>query len=471
MVKYEVELSTNNKDFFGEFEDELELFLSKLVCENRFSNLKVKFPLRISKPTINDNIFSLVSNASLEINGSYDFHTEVSLFLDRKKADFLQHLEGNLFIVQLTFSNQVKPISDETINVEENSSPFVARDPIYTIDQMILPDDLLTEMHSAINAVKYQKLIYHDWGFVEVDPVPKCVLNFYGPPGTGKTMAAHALAASIGKKIMEANYGDIESKFVGDAPKNMKKVFERAKEEDCVLFFDEADSVMGKRMSNASNGAEQAINSLRSETLKHLEQYDGVVIMATNLITTFDPAFKSRILKSLKFELPNKEARMEMIKKKIPSKMPINNPLTDEQFSELADISDGMSGREIKNCFINMAQRKANDCGEEAIFEFNDFKSAFIRQKDMIEKLKREEKIEKEEKILNALKKKTPEEAKGRIQSLLEDLTVEERKDVMDHVNSKLAEIDKMRAESIKEQNSETERENNSCGQRVETDK
>lgn len=468
-MKYEIELPETVKKQLSEINSKLNQKIQSLANEKRFLHLRIALSSRITRPTVNDKVYALVSNASFSTDKSIDFQAEVSMFLEGQKDILRENLQDEaLLIVQLTFSEREIPASTQQ---EDTSSPFIAKEPLYTLDQMILPEELLTEMHSAINAVKYQKLIYEDWGFSEVDPVPKCVLNFYGPPGTGKTMAAHALAASIGKKIMEANYGDIESKFVGDAPKNMKKVFERAKEEDCVLFFDEADSVMGKRMSNASNGAEQAINSLRSETLKHLEQYDGVVIMATNLITTFDPAFKSRILKSLKFELPNKEARIDMIKKKTPSKMPIDVPLTDIQFAELADIAEGMSGREIKNCFIDMAQRKANDCGESSVFDFSDFKSAFTRQKEMMDTLKKEETREKEEKILNALKKKTPEEAKGRIQSLLEDLTLEERKDVMDHVNIKLAEIDKMRAESIKEHNSETERENNSCGQRVESDK
>ncbi len=452
-MKYEVQLPESSLVYLKDFEKTFNEKVQSLANEQRFIHLHIGVSMRVAKPTLNDNVYALVSNSKFSVSGTMDFRAEISMFLEDYRDKIAEILNDEaLLIVQLSFQEREVKADAPSQEEKEEPSPFVAKDPLYTLDQMILPDELLAEMQSAINAVKYQKLIYEDWGFVEVDPVPKCVLNFYGPPGTGKTMAAHALAASIGKKIMEANYGDIESKFVGDAPKNMKKVFARAKEEDCVLFFDEADSVMGKRMGNASNGAEQAINSLRSETLKHLEQYSGVVIMATNLVTTYDPAFKSRILKSLKFELPNKEARIDMIKKKIPSKMPIEVPLSDDQFAELSDISEGMSGREIKNCFIDMAQRKANDCGESAVFTFDDFKTAFSRQRDMMEKLRKEESKEKEGKILNALKKKTPDEAKGRIQAMLEDLTPEERKDVMDHVNEKLEEVDRMRAEELKKQ-------------------
>lgn len=459
-MKYEVHLSDSSQDFLNGFEKTFKDKVQSLANEQRFLCLRIGVSMRIVKPTINDKVYSLVSNSTFSVSGSIDFRAEISMFIEDFRDKLAEVLKDEaLLVVQLSFEERELPSSAPSSQDDNDEpSPFVAKDPIYTLDQMVLPEELMAEMQSAINAVKYQKLIYEDWGFVEVDPVPKCVLNFYGPPGTGKTMAAHALAASIGKKIMEANYGDIESKFVGDAPKNMKKVFARAKEEDCVLFFDEADSVMGKRMGNASNGAEQAINSLRSETLKHLEQYSGIVIMATNLVTTYDPAFKSRILKSLKFELPNKEARIDIIKKKMPSKIPMDVSITEEQFAELSDISDGMSGREIKNCFIDMAQRKANDCGESAIFSYEDFNLAFSRQKEMMETLRKEESREKEEKILNALRKKTPEEATGRIQSLLEDLTPEERKNVMDHVNSHLEEVDRMRTEKLKEAEDNKER-------------
>ncbi|MCQ2194855.1 MAG: ATP-binding protein [Paludibacteraceae bacterium] len=468
-MKYEVAISKEAQDFFAKFEEDFDAEMQKLANEPRFLHLKLGISMRIVQPTINDKVYALVCNASYSIDRSRDFQAEASMYLEEQKEILVSILNNKaLLVVQISFSAKSKPLdgtksSEESTDYDEKTSPFLAKAPIYTLEQMVLPEELLTEMKAAINTVKYQKLIYEDWGFLDVDPIPKCVLNFYGPPGTGKTMAAHALASSIGKKIMEANYGDIESKFVGDAPKNMKKVFERAKEEDCVLFFDEADSVMGKRMNNASNGAEQAINSLRSETLKHLEQHNGIVIMATNLVTTFDPAFKSRILKSLKFELPNKAARIDIIKKKTPSKMPIDAPLTEDQLSELSEIADGMSGREIKNCFIDMAQRKANDCGESAIFTFEDFQSAFRRQKEMSENLKREETREKEEKILNALKPKTTEEAKGRIQSLLEDKTQEEREEIMDYVYSKLEEVDNMRKEIIESKTNtevQTSREN-----------
>ena len=109
---------------------------------------------------------------------------------------------------------------------------------------------------------------------------------------------------------------------MGDSAKNLMNAFNTAKEHNCVLFFDEADSFLGKRIQNVTQGADQALNSLRSQMLILLEEFEGVVIFATNLVSNFDQAFESRILKHIKFALPNEEARAVIINKMIPEHLP-----------------------------------------------------------------------------------------------------------------------------------------------------
>ncbi len=225
--------------------------------------------------------------------------------------------------------------------------------PKYNFKQMILNETVKSSLESCICMIKNLDKIYNEWGFNEVDPVQKSVLNFFGPPGTGKTMAAHAIAAELGKKILAVNYAEIESKFVGDAPKNLISAFEIAKKESCILFFDEADSFLGKRITSVSSSSDQAVNSLRSQMLILLETFDITVIFATNLNENYDKAFDSRILCSIKFELPDRELRKLSIAKMIPSKAPINREiLTDELLYKLSDLTDGFSHRELKNAAL-----------------------------------------------------------------------------------------------------------------------
>lgn len=225
--------------------------------------------------------------------------------------------------------------------------------PKYNFKQMILNETVKSSLESCTCMIKNLDKIYNEWGFNEVDPVQKSVLNFFGPPGTGKTMAAHAIAAELGKKILAVNYAEIESKFVGDAPKNLISAFEIAKKESCILFFDEADSFLGKRITSVSSSSDQAVNSLRSQMLILLETFDITVIFATNLNENYDKAFDSRILCSIKFELPDRELRKLSIAKMIPSKAPINREiLTDELLYKLSDLTDGFSHRELKNAAL-----------------------------------------------------------------------------------------------------------------------
>ncbi|WP_233713079.1 MULTISPECIES: ATP-binding protein [unclassified Helicobacter] len=241
-------------------------------------------------------------------------------------------------------------IKQQLQNKDASSSSFRLEPPLFTMDKIELPKKTRNALLETITLIKKQPLIYEEWGFSEIDSVPKTIVNFYGPPGTGKTMSAHIIASELGKQIINANYSDIESKFVGDAPKNLVSVFDLAQKNDAVLFFDEADSFLGKRIQNVSHSSDQALNSLRSELLKLLESRPVIVIFATNLLGNYDKAFHSRILHSVGFELPNTKQRKALILKHIPSKLYEKGveKLNEKQLDELSELSSGFSGREIK---------------------------------------------------------------------------------------------------------------------------
>ena len=238
---------------------------------------------------------------------------------------------------------------------DESSCIFVPKEPMYSFERMILSDKVLNELNKTVLLIQNQEKIHKEWGFSEIEPNPKCVINFYGPPGTGKTMAAHSIANSVGKKILILNYSDIESKYVGEAPKNLIKAFQVATETDSILFFDEADSFLGTRIRNVQQSADQAINSLRSQMLMALEMFYVIVIFSTNLLENYDKAFESRIIKNIEFELPNEQLRKELIKMMIPTKVPKEEELFDSDFlNELSKLINGFSAREIKNLALEV---------------------------------------------------------------------------------------------------------------------
>lgn len=174
-----------------------------------------------------------------------------------------------------------------------------------------------------------------------------------------------------------------------------------------MLFFDEADSFLGKRIENVTQGAEQALNSLRSQMLILLEEFPGVVLFATNLVTNFDHAFESRILKHIQFELPNQEARAAIIKKMLPSRLPLESPFTQEQLMEASAIIDGFSGREIKGAILELLLAKAGT--EQPIITFQDLCDVFHKKFDEKKELKAQEERRIKEKIEKKLKEKAAE--------------------------------------------------------------
>lgn len=257
--------------------------------------------------------------------------------------------------------------------------------PCYKMGQIELDKKTRKSIEETILLVRKQGLIYDEWGFKEVDGIAKTIINFHGKPGTGKTMSAHIIADALDKKIINSNYADIESKYVGDAPKNLVAAFDLAQKHDAVLFFDEADSFLGKRISNVTQSSDQAMNALRSELLKLLEERPVIVIFATNLLDNYDKAFHSRILQSVEFKLPNKKQRIAIIKKHIPAKLYEKGAkeLDEDELKQLSEIADGFSGREIKNSVLNGLIKAAK---EDTLPTFLHFKRAFKKYKEEFDK-------------------------------------------------------------------------------------
>ena len=290
----------------------------------------------------------------------------------------------------------------------ENRLSVSPTEPKYSLSQIVLPEETADQIKDVISLLKNIDKIYYDWGFVDIDPVPRSIVNFWGPPGTGKTMTAHAIANEMNKKIMVLNYADIESKYVGEAPKNLIAAFDKAEKEDSVIFFDEADSFLGKRITNISSGSEQAINSLRSQMLMKLEEFRGIVFFATNLHENYDKAFESRILKHIEFKLPNLEARKAIIAGKLPTRAPYspdvkdeNGEINDELLTQLSESIEGFSGREIKNCILNALVKVAGCDG--ATISSETLIESFREKKEEVEALKRKEE-EKRQKFSKSIK-------------------------------------------------------------------
>ena len=315
----------------------------------------------------------LESNASFSISGSLAVRTDAEKWLEaHTEAD----PDGFALRVKLSFAAKEAPAPRRKDADDDKRPDFVPVKPRYTFDQIIIPDDTRRQIMDALAVVRHRELVYDTWGFSQCDPTPNSILSFYGPPGTGKTMCAHAIAAYLQKPLLAFNYAEIESKYVGEAAKNLKKAFATATEMDAVMFFDEADSFLGKRVENVQSGNDQSLNSQRSQMLILLEEFRGVVIFATNLQTNFDKAFESRILAHIKLDLPNREARAAILRGLMPERLPLAAPMTDDDLLAVSDKMEGLAGREIKQAVKQLLFRKAAEDGAEARISADDLTAA-----------------------------------------------------------------------------------------------
>lgn len=215
---------------------------------------------------------------------------------------------------------------------------------------VVLPARTRLQLDECLARLRFHTKIYQDWGFAAVDPMGMtAILNFYGPPGTGKTLCAEALSGQLGLPFMALGIAELESKFMGDTAKNIQATFEQARNTGALLFFDEADTLLGKRLSSVTQGVDNEVNAMRSTLLIELERFEGIVVFATNFAKSYDEAFRSRIGYHVEFCLPDLSARQQLWERFLVPQIPLAGA-RDALIDSASLRSDGLSGREIRTC-------------------------------------------------------------------------------------------------------------------------
>ena len=206
-----------------------------------------------------------------------------------------------------------------------------------------------------------------DWGLGETISYGRSiVLMFSGPPGVGKTATAEALADELGKPILVADYSKVQNCFVGQTEKNIVRVFREAKDQNAVLFWDEADAMFYDRDSASRNWEVRDVNVL----LQQVERFAGICILATNRKVTLDKALQRRITLKVEFNRPDRGERRRIWAKLLPRKLPLAR---DVDLDTLCQTD--LSGGEIKNVVLNAA-RLALQRSETGPVTMNDFRAA-----------------------------------------------------------------------------------------------
>lgn len=240
------------------------------------------------------------------------------------------------------------PLRQQTEKKAEQQPFVIAKKPSCSMDDVILSKTVQTQLSELISLVEHYDLLFKTWGLGQTLRWQKGVKAcFYGESGTGKTMAAHAIAHALKKRILCVDYAQIESKYVGETSKNIRELFLMARQEKAVLLFDEADAMLSKRVTQMNNATDVSVNQTRSVLLNELEEFDGTVLFTTNFIENLDSAFFRRIPIFIHFQRPDMEMREAIWKHYIPKELP-----TDADAQYLAMISEGATGADIANAVL-----------------------------------------------------------------------------------------------------------------------
>ena len=129
---------------------------------------------------------------------------------------------------------------------------------------------------------------------------------FFGPPGTGKTLTATLIGKEFHRDVYRVDLSQIVSKYIGETEKNLNRIFDRAQNKDWILFFDEADALFGKR-TNVQSSHDKFANQEVSFLLQRIEDFPGLMILASNFKGNIDDAFFRRFHSVVHFPLPSPE--------------------------------------------------------------------------------------------------------------------------------------------------------------------
>ena len=231
---------------------------------------------------------------------------------------------------------------------------------------LVLDPYVLGEIGEIAAWLQHQNTIMDEWGLSKQLKRGYRSL-FYGPPGTGKTLTACLLGKQMKRDVYRVDLSQVVSKYIGETEKNMANIFDQAENKDWILFFDEADALFGKRTAT-SDSKDRHANQEVAYLLQRVEDYSGVVILATNLKANMDIAFTRRFQTIIYFPAPNVEQRQQLWE----NSFKLVEKEEDVDFSIIANeykITGGSIINVLRYCSLSALRRGSNAVSMDDIQE------------------------------------------------------------------------------------------------------
>lgn len=275
-------------------------------------------------------------------------------------------------------STSVGKIKLDTIIKEQDMFELISTTK--NLDDVILNEktketlDLLLKQvdKDVINRLK-------QWGIKDKKRGIEAKIIFYGVAGAGKTLTALALAKSLKKEVLSFDCSKILSMYIGESEKNVRSIFDKYYElrsqtkSEPILLLNEADQFLSARSSGNTSSSDKMHNQMQNIFLEQIERFDGILIATTNLLENLDKAFSRRFNYKIEFVKPNKNQRIALWKKLLPSNLPLEKDFDIEELAKY-ELTGGQIELVIKNTAYKIA---VND---NPIFKLEDFKEQITKE-------------------------------------------------------------------------------------------
>jgi SpoVK/Ycf46/Vps4 family AAA+-type ATPase len=224
---------------------------------------------------------------------------------------------------------------------------------------LVLNPQTLQQIHELEAWLTYGNTLLYEWGMKKQLKRGYRAL-FHGPPGTGKTLTASLLGKYTGKDVYKVDISMVISKFIGETEKNLANLFARAENKDWILFFDEADALFGKR-TNVRDAHDKYANQEVSYLLQRVENYDGLVILASNFKSNIDEAFIRRFQSIIHFPMPGARERLQLWQMAFPQQISLDDSINLAELAASYELTGADILNIVQHCCLQALQQKEND--------------------------------------------------------------------------------------------------------------
>ncbi|MBD2563981.1 ATP-binding protein [Nostoc linckia FACHB-391] len=225
-------------------------------------------------------------------------------------------------------------------------------------EQLVLPFTTFEQLDEIKHWILHGQQLLHDWEMSQ-KLRPGFTSLFYGPPGTGKTFSACLLGKHCNCDVYKIDLSMIVSKYIGETEKNLAKIFDMAEYKNWILFFDEADALFGKR-TKVDDSHDRYANQEISFLLQRIEEFNGVVLLASNLKGNIDDAFLRRFESVIYFPMPKPAERLRIWKSAFSPKAKLEDKIDLDSLAEKYELSGGTIMNVVRYSSLKALSRNKN---------------------------------------------------------------------------------------------------------------